>query len=59
MRLLALLLGLAAAGLWLGWLAVGRAPGKTKRIAFRATLLADIALLDLRGPEILARRHLS
>lgn len=43
--------------LWLGWLAEGRAPGRTKRIAFRATLLAAIALLAWLGPDLLARRQ--
>src|SRR5690348_1115986 len=59
MRLAALVLCLATAGVWLGWLAVGRAPGNTKRIAFRATLLAAIALLGWRGQDLLAGRQIS
>jgi ribosomal protein L40E len=59
MRLAALGLGLAALGLWLGWLAKGRAAGKTKRIAFRATLLAAIVLLGWVGPDLLARRQIA
>jgi hypothetical protein len=59
MRLAALVLGLAALGVWVGWLARGRAAGKTKRIAFRATLLAAIALLAWGGPDLLAGRQIS
>jgi len=59
MRPAALVLGLAALGLWLGWLARGRAAGKTKRIAFRATLLAVIVLLGWMGPDLLAQREIA
>ena len=59
MPLAVLVLGLAAVGLWLGWLARGRASGKTKRIAFRATLLAAIVLLVRIGPDLLARRQIA
>jgi hypothetical protein len=59
MRLAAFVLGLVALALWLGWLAQARASGKTKRIAFRATLLAAIALLAWRGPDLLAGRQVS
>jgi hypothetical protein len=57
-RLAGLLLALAALGLWLGWLARGRAAGKTKRIAFRATMLAAIVVLGWAGPDLLARRQI-
>src|SRR5947199_360651 len=59
MRLAALVLGLASLGLWLGWLARGRASGRTKRIAFRAMLLAAIALLAWMGPDLLAHRQIA
>jgi hypothetical protein len=59
MRLAALLLALAALGLWLRWLVRGRAAGRTKRFAFRATLLAAIALLAWAGPDLLARRQIA
>jgi hypothetical protein len=59
MRVAALLLGVAALGVWLGWLARGRAAGKTKRIAFRATLLAAIVVLAWVGPDLLARRQIA
>jgi hypothetical protein len=59
MRLAALVLGVAALGLWLGWLARGRAGGRMKRIAFRATMLAAIALLGWAGPDLLARRQIA
>ena len=59
MRLLALLSGLAALITWIGWLAKGRAAGRIKRIAFRATLLAAIVLLAWMGPDLLAGRQIS
>jgi hypothetical protein len=58
-RLAVLVLGLVAVGLWLGWLARGRASGKTKRIAFRATLFGAIVLLAWAGPDLLARRQIA
>src|SRR3954468_14882437 len=59
MRFAVLVLGLAVLGLWLGWLAKGRASGKTKRIAFRATLLGAIVFLAWAGPDLLARRQIA
>src|SRR3954463_11701140 len=49
MRVALWAMGGALAVLWLGWLAKGRAAGWTKRLAFRATLIAAIALLAKLG----------
>ena len=49
-------LGCAVGVLWLGWLAKGRAAGWTKRLAFRATLFAAIALLAKLGFTALPER---
>ena len=59
MRFAVLLLAAAGAVPWLVWLAKGRAPGKTKRIAFRATLFAAVVLLGVFGPDFLSGRQIA
>jgi len=59
MRVALWAVGGALAVLWLGWLVKGRAAGWTKRLAFRATLIAAIALLAKLGLTIGPGRQLS
>jgi hypothetical protein len=52
-------LGCALAIGWLGWLARGRAAGWTKRLAFRATLIAAVVLLVELGLTVGPGRQLA
>jgi hypothetical protein len=44
---------------WLGWLAKGRASGRTKRLLFRATLVFAVALVVRLGLDVVPRHRAS
>jgi hypothetical protein len=59
MRIALWALGSALGVLWLGWLAKGRTAGWTKRLGFRATLIAAVAVLARLGLAAGPGRELS